>query len=55
MGLIKGKYLKNHGTAKKGDEREFHKSTYEQLVKAGVLESQKAPKKEKDNPKEKGK
>lgn len=40
-GFVKGVYAKDHGTAKKGDNRNFYKATFEALVKSGVLEKPK--------------
>jgi hypothetical protein len=45
-GLITGRYAVNHGIKKKGDEGEFAKSTYDALVKHGILTKPKTKKAE---------
>jgi len=45
-GLIKGRYAIDHGTCKKGDEATFAKSTYDALIKHGILTKGKTKKAE---------
>jgi|TARA_B110000879_G_scaffold49888_1_gene70347 hypothetical protein len=45
-GLVKGRYAVDHGTRKKGDEGTFAKSTYDALIKHGILTKAKTKKAE---------
>jgi hypothetical protein len=45
-GLVKGRYAVDHGTHKKGDESTFQKSTYNALIKHGILTKAKTKKAE---------
>jgi|TARA_R110001592_G_scaffold240731_1_gene500908 hypothetical protein len=36
-GLVKARYAIDHGTHKKGEESTFAKSTYDALIKHGIL------------------
>ena len=52
---VKGTYAKDHGTAKKGDERVFSESTIKALQAHGVLEVEKKAKDKKKSDKDKSK
>ncbi len=45
-GLIKGRYAVDHGNHKKGDQATFAKSTYDALIKHGILTKAKTKKAE---------
>ena len=48
-GLVKGTYAKAHGSAKKGETREFAKSTLEALQAHGILVKTEKKDENKDN------